>query len=214
MLGITHSTNICFAQKDNLKPFLFLSVFCEESTIFPENSADIVKDFYKYYNDFTYNCTEALIIPVDTFFLDSLRDYEKYVIRLFRIRRNTFSPPYYVLKMNPCSTYRFSIPDTLWIRISGYQKSDIKIFFDALRKQGMSKKDLLAMINNWCSSDEMFREIDWSCIMKGYYKNDTHSNCYLSRALLLRGAYYLDLKEDYYAVFSKKPLAGTLFNFD
>ena len=70
------------------------------------------------------------------------------------------------------------------------------------------------MVELWRSSDEMFSEIDWDCIMKGYFKNNTHSNCFFSGSNMLYSARFFDEKDNVYADFSKRPLSGTLFKFD
>lgn len=212
LLSITLSTNLCNAQ-DKTKAFLFLSVFCEESDSYYELSADIVKRFDSIYENFSYECTKPLVIPVDTFHRDPLKSYEKYTIQLFKIR-SSHTPAYYILRLSSCDTYKFSFPEELWIRISGYRESDLKVFFDALRKRGLKKKEIIDMVNQWRNADEMFCELDWDCLLKGYFKNITCYSCYVSGANIRYKACYLGEDNDIYAVFSKKTLAGTLFKFD
>ena len=214
MLCINQTINTCMAQDNSIKAFLFLSVFCEESDSYPEQTTQLIKDFQNYYDTFSYECTRPLVVPVDTLFLDSLKNYERYTIQLFKIQRNPFIPTYYILRITSCDTYRFSFPEELWIRICGYRESDLKVFFDALRQQGLKKKELLYMIEQWCNLDEMFREIDWDCLVKGYNKKNTCSSCYISGANIYYKARYGGSEDDIYAVFSKKPLAGTLFEFE
>ena len=214
LLSIILSTNLCNAQEDKTKAFLFLSVFCEEANSYFEQSADFIKEFHTWYDNFSYEYTNPAEIPVDTIWHDSLQSYEKYTIQLFKIKKSSHSPIYYILKISSCDTYRFSFPETLWIRLSGYRESDIKVFLDALRKQGLKKREIIEMVNQWCISDEMFREIDWDCLLKGYYKNNTHSDCFVSGANIRYKMRYWGQESDIYAIFSKKPLAGTLFEFD
>lgn len=205
--------NICNAQDDNTKSFLFLSVFCEEADTYYEQSSDILKRFNSLYENFSYECTKPITIPVSKIKQDSLMDYEKYNIQLFKIRKSHI-PSYYIMRLFACDTYKFSFREDIWIRISGYKESDLKVFFDALIKRGMKKLEIQEMVDIWRNSDEMFREIDWDCLMDGYYNNNTHFSCYVSGTNLWYKARYLGGDDDIYAVFSKKILAGTLFKFD
>lgn len=212
LLSISLLTNVCHAQKDNTKAFLFLSVFCDVYDSYYEQSADIVKEFHILYEEFSYECTKPLEISVSKYPRDTLRPYEKYTIQLFKIKRGPITPSYYILKLGPCDTYKFSFSETLWIRVSGYQESDLKVFFDSLTERGLRKKDIVGMVEKWRESDEMFCEIDWGCLLKGYFENNTHLGCYISGAKMMYDArYYL---EDIYAIFSKGILAGTLQKFD
>lgn len=211
---LLYTNNICVAQGKDIKAFLFLSIFCEESNSYLEGSAQRLKDIQKLYENFSYECTRPLVIPVDTFSCDSLKSYEKYTIQLFKIQRNTFIPSYYILRVTSCDTYRFSFSEELWIRLSGYRESDIKVFFDALRKQGLKKREIVDMVNQWRKTDELFRELDWDCLLKGYFKNNTCSSCYISGANIYYKARFGRMEDDIYADFSKRPLSGTLYRFD
>ena len=102
----------------------------------------------------------------------------------------------------------------MWIRISGYRECDLKVFFDALKKRGLSNREISEMVDLWRNSNELFREIDWDCLMNGYFKNNTHSNCYVSNANIWYMARYLGEENDIYAVFSKKLIAGILSKLD
>lgn len=200
----------CCAQHDNLKSFLFLSTFCEYATIYPTMSSLFVDGFYQSYDDFSYECTQPLDVPVDTF--SNTPEFWNYKIQLFRLKKY-HKPYYYLLKVNPCMSLHFDIGDTLWLRISGYQESDVKVFFDFLRKQGVKKRDIIDMVDEWKKADEMFREIDWDCILNGYFKNNTHCRCYLSWSKLYyeRSHWKSSRTEtEAYADFSKKPLGGQL----
>lgn len=214
LLGLILTANVCNAQDDKTKAFLFLSVFCEESDSYYEQSIDIVKDFYSQYDSFTYQCTKPIDMPIDTFSLGSLLGYDKYTVQLFKITMDTFSPSYYMLRLFPCDNSKFSFYDDLWIRICGYRESDLKVFFDELRKRGLKKKEISEMVDIWRSSDEMFREIDWNCLMKGYFKNDTRSSCYLSRANFWYNECFEGKKDGIYAVFSKRLLSGSLEGYN
>ncbi len=206
--------NMSRAQYDNTKAFLFLSVFCEEANSYFEQSADFIKEFHTWYDNFSYECTTPIEIPVDTIWRDSLQSYEKYTIQLFKINKSSHSPIYYTLKISSCNTYRFSFTGTLWIRLSGYRESDIKVFFDALRKQGVKKREIVEMVKQWCNSDEMFRELNWDCLLKGYFKNNTHFSCYISRANMWYLERFSGEDTSIYADFSKRLLSGTLHKFD
>lgn len=213
MLCMNQVFNTCVAQNDDIKSFLFLSVFCDWSDYWINQASNIIEDFQNDYDKFSYECTRPLEIPVDTLYFDSLLSYEKYTIQLFKIQRNPKLPTYYILRVVGCDTYKFNFRDQLWIRISGYRESDLKVFFDALRQQGLKKRDLKFMIEQWCNSDEMFREIDWDCLLKGYFKNDTRSDCYISNSNIVYKLQYLGEKDDIYATFSKKILAGCLYKY-
>lgn len=217
LLLMVLSTNDSHAQNDPTKSFLFLSVFCEPANLSFQYSTEVVDYFCRDHENFSFECSKPIKILADPYleslgFTDSLWDFDKYAVQLFRVKQYPQTPPYYIMRMDPCFTSKFSNPDTLWIRISGYQESDIKPFFDALRRQGMKKKDLVYMIEKWCESDSLFDEIDWQCIIEGYFKNNTHSNCYISNAYLFRDILQPDSMHDIYAIFSKNALYGTMCN--
>ena len=213
LLSFIIFADVCHAQADITKAFVFLSVFCEQSDSYYEQSADIVKGFDSYYEHFSFECTEPLTIPVSKDIRDSLWDMEKYKIQLFKID-NPYSPAYYLLRLFPCDTYLFSFREGLWIRICGYRESDLKVFFDALKKRGVEMDEITEMVELWRASDGMFREIDWDCLMEGYQNNNTNSDCYISGSNYWYKARYLGEKDDIYAVFSKKLLAGMLKKID
>ena len=213
LICIVLSAFACHAQEDNTKAFLFLGIFCEESASYFDESSDIVKAFHTIYDSFSYECTQPLRMPVGYLPLDTLWDDEKYTIQLFKITR-LHDLPHYIMKFSSCQTYLFSFRQDLWIRIAGYKESDLKVFFDALRERGLKKKEILEMVDRWRNSDAMFREIDWDCLLKGYFKNDTHLRCYVSTEKIWYNMRYFGEEDDIYATFSKKPLAGTLTKFD
>ena len=68
LLSMIFSTNLCNAQEDKIKAFLFLSVFCEESDSYYERSAEIVKEFDSQYKNFSYECTKPITIPVSKYY--------------------------------------------------------------------------------------------------------------------------------------------------
>lgn len=202
--------NICHSQDDSTKAFLFMSIYGEESDLYYESSIDNVKEFIERYDMFKYDCTPILEIPVSEYRHDPMQDYEKYKIQLFRIQTSSQLRPYYVLKMYSCNTILFSLPETIWLRVSGYKECDFKIFFDALKRQGMRINDFKIMVNQWMLSHKMFEEIDWDCILNGYRKNNTHGDCYLSNSYLLYCARYRNRLFDASAIFSKKTLSGMI----
>lgn len=208
LISAVSIVNLCTAQDDNLKSFLYLSVFCQKLFSY-ETANEVVCGFDRRYSDFSFKCTKPIEIPVSEF----LNDSEKYTIQLFKIVTDTLSPSYYILKFGPCITFRLSFKETLWIRISGYRESDIKVFFDALKKQGLSKKEIMSMVELWCKEDELFQEIDWKCIMHGYIKNNTHSDCFLSDANIWYYLRYHGEEKDLYSIFSEKPLAGSITRY-
>lgn len=218
LLLMALSANGCRAQVDPTKSLLFLSVFCEPANLSYHYSAEVMDYFGRDYERFSFECSKAVKLLADPDLeslggTDSLWDImDKYSVQLFRIMWYPKMLPYYIMRVDPCFTTKFSNPDTLWVRISGYQESDIKPFFDALRRQGMKKKDLVRMTEMWCKSDILFYEIDWQCIIEGYFKNNTHSNCYISNAYWFRDLLQPDSRHDIYATFSKNALYGTMCN--
>lgn len=202
--------NVCHAQDDKTKSFLYLS-FLHDCEVYYESAIYNVAAFDSGYKKFSYECTKPIEIPVsksDTTMWDGM----KYTIQLYKI--TNCHPNYYIMRFYQCDTYKFSFTSELWIRISGFKECDLKVFFDALRKRGIKKKEIIEMVELWRSSDEMFSEIDWDCLLKGYFKDKTCFDCFISETNSFRTIRYMEDKNNIYAVFSKKPLAGILLKLD
>ena len=141
-------------------------------------------------------------------------DYS-YKIQLFKIETHPIISKYYILYVKACFPTEFNFQHDLWLRVYGFRENDLKIFFDALREQGISKKDIKKMVNDWSNSDSLFNEIDWECLLKGYFSNNTHCDCYISNAYweywsLYAGERQDALKRDIYSKFSTIPLGGRI----
>ncbi|MCR4828523.1 MAG: hypothetical protein K5864_03570 [Bacteroidales bacterium] len=202
-------TGVCKGQEqeNDLKAFLFLSVFNDE-LLSVKGSSTVVNGVDSIYDNYYYECTPPIALNAGMYIGDTL--YNTYKIQLYKVNLNKRSRPHYFLRLYPSSSYYIRLREEVWIRVSGYRESDIKILFDYLREQGVSKAHLKKMVKQWSESHELFHEIDWDCIMKGYIKNDTHCDCYNSEPLP-----YLIYREwepviERYSVFSNYPLSGRL----
>lgn len=87
---------------------------------------------------------------------------------------------YYVLKVDECRTPAFALSHDIWVRITGFSESDIKIFIDYIIKQGLTIDEFKSMIYDWCIRDSMFNELDWDCLIEGYISGDLKKECYIS----------------------------------
>ena len=84
----------------------------------------------------------------------------------------------------------------------------MKLLFDELKKQGLSKKDIKELVLLWSKVGGLFSEVDWDCILRGYYSNNTHYNCFISNTFFQYNARYRGKIIDIFAFFSNKPLSG------
>ena len=68
----------------------------------------------------------------------------------------------------------------VWLRVGGYVENYLKVFFDYLMKQGISLKQLKGIMKKWEDSDSIYKELDLNCKLKGYFRNNTNSECFYS----------------------------------
>lgn len=103
-----------------------------------------------------------------------------YTIQLFKIPEDKGA--LYLLKFDSKKTKcRIQFFNTLWIRVSGYSLNDLKIFFDKLQERGLGINSIRSLVSSWCEADPLFKELDWNCLLDGYFRNDTSGDCYLSQ---------------------------------
>lgn len=196
---------------DSIKAFLFLGVFKDNTNIDYHNSIETITNIQELYKIFNYTCTEKKSISVSP--SNHFADRDRYYVQLYKMKMeySNWIPVYYVLSIDKTTNIQFSTPHTLWLRISGFAECDLKIFFDYLRKQGVSKKELTEMVKKWNESDALFQELDWECLLKGYFKDKTNSECFKSNLYIHTYAKYHIRRNDIYSVFSKMPLSGILY---
>jgi hypothetical protein len=100
----------------------------------------------------------------------------------------------------------------VWLRVAGYVETDINLLFDYLRNQKVNKKRLKAIIRDWNDSDDLFKDLNFNCLLKGYLRSKTSAECFLSvYYILLNDASigYDPLSEnELKSVFSRIPLYG------
>lgn len=164
------------------------------------------------YDNFLFQASKSVYL---NYFEGTKLIPDNYTIQLFKIPASETS--YYLLKFESKQSKHYTFLTTLWIRVSGYTLSDLKIFFDKLQEKGMSLKQIHSMVSNWCEADDMFSELDWECLLDGYEKGETTNVCYLSQRYANLIALCIGCKErvkgNPNATFSKIILMGDI-DFD
>lgn len=200
---------------DNTKKILYLSLVIDEVSLNSYNLNNtfdlLVNNVEEEYKDFEYETSGEIAHNFSTYGNPS----HIYFVQLYKLKNGN---PYYVLRFNSSKSLRYKFFDDLWIRISGYSVSDLKVFFDKLIEMGMTMEKLKTMVAEWQEKDTLFKELDWGCLLEGYEKNDTQQDCYISNVLSGHKAACLNCKHevtDIYAIFSKIILKGHLdFNIN
>lgn len=203
-------------EKDDIaKKILYLSLITDEVSFSSQVLDDVfnqyVIDSEQKYDQFQYKSSGEII---QRFSNTDYTKHDKYIIELYKFILGQNA--YYVLRFNSSNTMQlqFKYFEDLWIRVSGFSVSDIKIFFDNLKERGLSSEKLKSIVHSWHEIHPLFKELDWDCILEGYENNDTHRECFISNCLALHKSACIncnDIVTDIYASFSKVILFGSFY---
>ena len=106
----------------------------------------------------------------------------KYLIRIYKLpNENSENQSRYLMWYKDFSS-------EVWLRIGGYIENDLHLLFDYLRGQKINKRQLREMIQKWSEVDDIFKEIAWGCLFKGYLTRSTQYDCY-------RAVFYITLND-------------------
>lgn len=192
---------------DNIRALIFMSIELDGPYMFNMTKYSPLMKLYKnHYDNLEYEKTKASIFYLSGS-LDTIRS--SYKMSLYKIT-----------DINSRGQSRYIIHYTdfycdVWLRVSGYFENDLKLFFDYLVKQRhIKRKKLQSIINEWEHADLLYRELNLSCLLKGYFKNSTKSDCYISASYVrvLDASIGFDPIEpnDIHSIFSRVPLYGYL----
>lgn len=164
----------------SIKKILYHSYVCDQRCMWPYY---YILQFDNYISDFEK--FEVVSTPKLRFHTSPYSrregEHDVYYIQLFKFVVNDF--PYYVLAIDDCLDRGLFLRDEVWLRLSGFVESDIKLFFDYLmmnQELGFTMEKIRSMIVDWCAGDDMFGELDWECLIKGYLSNNPQGRCYRS----------------------------------
>lgn len=165
-----------------------------------EKWLNIRKNHYDYFN--------IEMSSIKTFYKPVLSDsiMDKFEIQLYKMEDiNSKEQARYLMWYKDFSS-------EVWVRISGYVENDFHLLLKYFRKPKINKSKLRRMIQEWKSSDEMFKELDWDCLFKGSLKGHSKSECF-------RSAFYIKMnnasvgfdplmEKELNSIFSRMPLYG------
>ena len=168
-------------QTDSLtiKKMLYHSMVCDSRCIYPDNYVIQFNGYYSNFERFTYLTSKKLYLHTKPY-SPSESDLDVYSVQLYKFYTDS-QEPYFVLKFDRCRSLYFELAEDVWLRLTGFSESYVKLLFDYLTKDCKLKmNDIKYMINTWKHGDDMFDEINWDCLIDGYLKNDTNRECFLS----------------------------------
>lgn len=181
--------NVCNAQQAEaqldsitIKKTLYHSLVCDNKICkYPGGYVSQFDNYYSNFEKFRYFKSKKLRLQVSPYSrVES--NFDVYYVQLFKFYGGP-DKPYYVLTIDNCRGLHFELKDDVWVRLTGYTESDIKLLFDyMINDQRLTMDDIRYMIDCWRKGDEMFAELDWDCLIDGYLKNDTRQDCYFSWA--------------------------------
>lgn len=188
---------------EQTKMLIFTSIYSDASTasfITWDKWVSISKNHYDY--------LKVESTSIHEFFLSSSMDAIKssYNLQLYKVKdENSRNKSRYLLKYKDFYNH-------VWLRVGGYSENDLNLLFDYLQKRGVKKKKLKKLLEEWEIRDDMFKEVGLSCLLNGYYKKSTKSECYIavSYIKLLDTSIGFDPldKNNINAKFSRVPLYG------
>lgn len=219
------SLYVCFAgnsqqieqQLDSslVKKLLYHSFVCDRKYALPDNYVIQFDNYYSDFEKFRYFKSEKLELHISPYSRRESRA-DVYSIQLFKYYGQP-DEPYFVLKIERCQNIYFHLDEDVWIRVSGFSESDIKLLFDFWGKdQKLTIEDIRNMVDSWQQGDGMFNEVDWDCLIDGYLTNNIKRKCYLSwsKVNLEASVYGTDICPsilDLHSSFSEShPLCGML----
>lgn len=168
-----------FAQTDSTKTEGKIKIALYSSVITDGGYIDdyaTIEDFIaaekKYFDRFEFVQTNKVTLYKPNGGYDSIST--KYQIQLFKIKDDNSK------KQHRYLIWYKDFNNTVWLRVSGYVENDLNLLFDYLHKQKVSKKQLKIILREWNNIGGLFEEPDWNCLLDGYLKNKTTSECFLS----------------------------------
>lgn len=178
-------------------------VYCDEMTSFDK----LVLCQKKVYDDLNIQYTEYI---TGEFTSKSNGKHTFYKLKLYRISSYLNNERRYILHYKDTQS-------EAWYRISGYKENDFIHLYNTVFMEFLSKKEILNVVSEWQKSSDLFKEVDFKCLIEGVKKKCTEQFCYTSETLRMHNNLYapdVDLKsqlsDDTYAIFSKRPYSGTV----
>ena len=130
----------------------------------------------------------------------------RYLVRLYKIIN------YDSGRMSRYLLHYIDFNNNVWLRVGGYVENDLKVFFDYLISQGISRKQLKGILERWEESDSIYKELDLACKLNGYFKNSTNSDCFYSVFFITKNKVSLNgNRVSEKSCFSRCPLSGMLY---
>jgi len=200
------------AQNINLNESLFLSTYEKNYWGFGNKSIEGVKKSLEYcYSQTKIESSNEISSFLPIKYYSEVSD--SYSVQLFKITSCRLDKyPFYMIKYS----YYSGIESDVLIRASGYIMNDMKLLFDFFQKKGVKKKNLIKIIEEWEEKDELFKELNLRCILKGVLRNSTSNHCFASSLykFLTPGFDYYNCdvcdKKNINSVFSEVPYFGDL----
>lgn len=216
--------SVCVGQQEksqldsvSIKKILYHSLVCDQISILPYYYINTFDNYYLQFDKFRYYKSKKLRLHTKPY-SPKESNYDVYSVQLFKFYGFGGDGPYYVLTIDECyDCLHVQIKEDIWVRLSGFTESDIKLVLDyVINDQNLTMDDIKYMIDCWRQGDELFNELDWDCLIDGYLTNDLRRKCYMSwtkiDAAVNLGLKAQDPRElDNYASFSTDyPLCGSL----
>lgn len=189
---------------EQTRSLLFMSIEIDRSSTYGKLTWDRLVELLKNHHDYLQVESSDNLNFVLPNSRDTFKDF--YTLQIFKINsENSRSVSRYLLKY-------VDFDGEVWLRVSGYIENDMKLFFDFLREKGVKKKHLMKVVEEWRDSNSIFKEVDFSCLLDGYYNNRTTGDCFIAVAYVN----LLDLsigfdplgENNINAIFSRVPLLG------
>ena len=160
-----------------------------------------------------YEFLEIEVSPEATLYKPGVRDTGRnwYKVRLYKvICENSENQSRYVLFFQDFSS-------KVMLRVAGYVENDIHLLLEYLSYDGVTFRMWYKIISDWNSSDPLFNEIDWGCILEGAKRRKANSDCFISAYYVLRNDLCVNCellkKNQMNSNFSKLPLWGRFERF-
>jgi hypothetical protein len=202
-------STIAYCQSDHnvneeTRAFIFMSIEIDRPYGYNIVKWEDMLKVLKNHHDFLQIDTSSIFNFILPKSLDSIAD--GYSLQLYKmVSVNSRKQSRYLLRYD-------GFEGIIWLRVAGYVENDLKVFFDYLRKKGVKKKDLKKIVEEWEDSDFLFKEIDFKCLLKGYTRNQTSSDCFIAVSYVevndLSIGFDPISENDIYGVFSRIPLIG------
>lgn len=212
IVGVLFGNTTVYGQSDSIlkeeiKVFVFMSIEMDGSYKYNIEKWDGLLPVLKNH----YDNLQVEVSDVYSFVLPNSRDTigDGYTLQLFKIAcDNSRNQSRYLLRYD-------GFEGVLWLRVAGYVENDMKVFFDYMITKGARRRDLNRIVEAWENAASLFKEIDFKCLLNGYKKNRTSSDCFVAVSYVDRIDSSVGFdpirKNDVYAVFSRIPLYDGVF---